>query len=100
MKIRTIKEFEEYIFKNFDAYYSSIDEINTFEHYSVENDDEHDYSLLKTVIKVKGQKNLSNDYEEIFILLFSPNEFMYDSKTLGMMTKKLEKVWRFVEWTD
>ena len=100
MKIRTIKEFEEFILKNYDAYYSSVDEVNTFEHYSVENDNEHDYSLLKSVIKVKGQKRPSSDYDESFILLFSPNEFMYDLKMLGEIRGKLEKAWRYIEWID
>lgn len=99
MKIKTIDEFERYIFDNFNASISNVNEVNTFECYRLDGDNEHDYSSLKRVFKIKGEFHPLNECEEVFILLFSKDgSGICEAKVLGMQTKKLENIWRLVEW--
>lgn len=99
-RIKTVEEFEKYLFANFNASLSSVDEVNTYKHYSLEGDNEHDYTRLVKVYKVLGEHHPANPYEEIFILIFSKNGGIFETKCLGMDTDKLEKMWLLVDWED
>ncbi len=99
-KIKTLQELEEYLFSHFRTSVSSIDEINTFEHYSLTNDREHNYKQLARVYKILGENVGDSDYDEIFILIFSKNGGIFDSKTLGEQSEALEAMWGMVDWEE
>ncbi len=103
MKIKTIEELEKYLFENFDSYHSSIEEINTFENYSLVGDrcwDAEEYKMLKGVYKILGQHHSANPYEEVFIMVACKNGGLYNARSLGMDTEKLENMWKMVEWVE
>lgn len=97
-KIKTIEELEIVLLNEYNATISSIEEVNTFEHYSLVGDTEHDYSLLKRVYKMFYNKNKVNPYQEIFLLVFSKNNGIYEIKGLGEEPEELEKFWECIEW--
>ena len=100
MKIKTIEDLDKLLLKKYKAVLSSVEEVNTFEHYSLVNDTEHDYSLLKRVYKILYKGNDVNPYDEIFILVFSKNGGIYDVKELGQAPAEVEKVWKNVKWEE
>lgn len=98
MKIKTVKELEKILINEYNAVVSSVDEINTYEHYSLVGDTEHDYSILHKVYKIKYPNHPSNPYDVIFILIFSKKGEIYDSMTIGIGPEKLQEIWSNVEW--
>ena len=100
MKIKTIEDLDNIFLERYKATLSSVEEVNTFEHYSLVGDTEHDYSLLKRVYKILYKGNDANPYNEIFILVFSKNGGIYDVKGLGESPEEVEKVWENIEWEE
>lgn len=97
-KIKTIKDLEEILLNNFNASISSVAEVNTFEHYNLEGDNEHDYTQLGKVYKILGEGNTGNDYAEVFLVVFVEGDRILDVKQLGMSTEKLDSIWEHVDW--
>lgn len=96
---KKIEEFEKHLIENFNAQVSTLSEIEKYEHYSLVGDNEHDYSLLKKVYKIPYKEGVEeNGYDVVFILLFSKQGGIYDSKTLGRPCEKLENIWLNIEW--
>jgi len=100
MKIKTYEELKRILIDNFNAEISSLEEVNSFDCYSVVNDNEHDYSLLKGVFKIDYSQNKVNPYNVIFLLIFSKNGGVLEIKGLGETPKQLDKIWKDVIWED
>lgn len=98
--IKTIEDFDKFIFDNFNVEFSDINEVNSYEHYNLVGDNEHDYTKLARIYKIMNQSSPNNDYKEIFILLFTDGNQIYDSKQLGEGSPELEEIWKYVQWKE
>ena len=98
MKIKKAEELVNVLINDFSAVISSADEINTYPQYSLENDNEHDYKLLYKVLKMNYAESLVNPYDVIFYIIFSKNGGIFEVKGLGVAPKKMNKLWRQIEW--
>lgn len=100
-KIRTIDELEQALYEDLEVEISSIDELNTFEHYSLEGDHDPRMKYLKKVYKIKGFNHKGHPYIEFFFIVFSKRDnLVYSSRSMGFTTKRFDNIMRRVIWDE
>lgn len=74
---------DKYIIKKMKATKSSLEEINTYEYYSLKNDNEHDYEKYLMAYKFEN-----NSKEPNFLIIFGEKDIVDDFKVLGILNRK------------
>lgn len=98
MLIKSVFELNNILIEKYNATISSLEEVNSYEHYSLVGDQEHDYTTLFNVYKIYYPNAKQNPYDIIFLLVFSQKDSILDIMALGEEPPEMSDIWGKILW--